>query len=54
MKPRDRVLKALNGEKVDRPPAFMTLTPETAMKMSKHLNLPYEEPLDSMLSTRIS
>jgi len=54
MKPRDRVLKALNGEKVDRPPAFMTLTPETAMKMSKHMNLPYEEPLDSMLSTRIS
>ncbi len=54
MKPRERVLKALNGEVVDRPPTFMTLTPEAAQKMSKHLNLPYEEPLDSMLSTRIS
>lgn len=54
MKPRDRVLKALNGEEVDRPPIFMTLTPEAAQKMSKHLNVPYEAPLDSMLSTRIS
>ncbi len=54
MKPRDRVLKALNGEEVDRPPIFMTLTPEAAQKMSKHLNMPYEEPLDSLLSTRIS
>jgi len=54
MKPRDRVLKALNGEEVDRPPIFMTLTPEAAQKMSKHLHVPYEKPLDSMLSTRIS
>ncbi len=54
MLPRERVLRALNGEEVDRPPIFMTLTPEAAQKMSKHMDLPYEEPLDSMLSTRIS
>lgn len=54
MKPKDRVLKALSKQEVDRPPIFMTLTPEAAMKMSTHMGVPYEKPLDSMLSTRIS
>ncbi len=54
MKSRDRVLKALNGEETDRPPIFVTLTPEAAQKMSAHLNVPYEEPYDSLLSTRMS
>lgn len=54
MTSRERVLKAINHEQPDRPPIFATLTPHAAKKLSKHLHLPYEEPLDSLLSTRIS
>jgi uroporphyrinogen decarboxylase len=54
MTSRERVLKALNHQQPDRPPMFVTLTPQVAAKLSKALNLPYEEPLDSLLSTRIS
>jgi len=51
---KERVLRAINGQEVDRPPVFATVTPQTAKKLSDHLALPYEEPLDSLLSTRIS
>jgi uroporphyrinogen decarboxylase len=44
----------LNGQEVDRPPVFATMTPQAARRVSEHLGLPYEEPLDSLLSTRIS
>ncbi len=52
MNSRERFLHTINGTIPDRPPVFATLTPQVAQKMSKYLNLPYEEPLDSMLSTR--
>ena len=51
MTSKDRVLKALNGEDVDRPPVFATVTPQVAKKVSDYLGLPYEEALDSLLST---
>ncbi len=54
MNSRERVLKTINREVPDRPPIFATLTPQAAKKLSDYHNLPYEEPLDSMLSTRIS
>ena len=54
MTSRERVISALNGREVDRPPVFTTMTPQAARKVSDHLGLPYEEPLDSLLSTRIS
>lgn len=54
MTSRERVIKALNHEQPDRPPVFATITPQVAAKLSKALNLPDEEPLDSLLSTRIS
>ena len=54
MNSRERFLLTINGEKPDRPPVFATLTPQVAEKMSKQLKVPYEEPLDSMLSTRAS
>jgi len=54
MNSRERFLSTINGEKSDRPPVFATLTPQVAEKMSKQLKVPYEEPLDSMLSTRAS
>lgn len=54
MNSKERVLRAINGQEVDRPPVFATVTPQTAKKCSDHLGLPYEEPLDSLLSSRIS
>ncbi len=54
MTSRERFITTINGGEPDRPPVFATFTPQVAEKMSKHLSLPYEEPLDSLLSTRIS
>ena len=54
MNSRERFITTINGGEPDRPPVFANFTPQVAEKMSKHLGLPYEEPLDSMLSTRIS
>ncbi len=54
MNSRERFLKTINKEIPDRPPVFATFTPQVAEKMSEYLRLPYEKPLDSMLSTRAS
>lgn len=54
MNPRERVLTTLAGKEPDRPPVFATLTPQVAKNLSEYLNLPYERPIDSLLSTRIS
>jgi len=54
MTPKERTLKAINGQKVDRPPVFATVSPQVAHKLSAHLGVPYEDALDSLLSTRIS
>lgn len=54
MNSRERFLKTIQGGVPDRPPIIATFTPQVAEKLSNHLNLPYEPPFDSMLSTRIS
>jgi uroporphyrinogen decarboxylase len=54
MNKRERFLKTINREIPDRPPLYVSLTPQAAKKLSIYMNLPYEEPLDSMLSTRAS
>ena len=54
MKPKERVLKAIQWKEVDRPPVFATLTPHAAKKLSDHQGLPYEEPIDSLLASRAS
>ncbi len=54
MRPRERILTVLEGKKPDRPPIFANLTPQAAEKLARALNLPYEPPFDSLLSTRIS
>jgi len=54
MNQRQRLLKAINRQTHDRPPVFATLTPQMAQTLSAHLGLGYEEPEDSLLSTRIS
>lgn len=52
MNSRERFLLTIDGKIPDRPPVFATLTPQAARKLSEHFHLRYEEPLDSMLSTR--
>lgn len=54
MNSRERFLNTITNQVPDRPPIFATFTPQVAKKLSKYLNVPYEEPLDSMLSTRAS
>lgn len=54
MNSRERFLKTINREIPDRPPVFANFTPQVALKMADYLNVEYEEPLDSMLSTRAS
>ncbi len=54
MDSRERFITTINGGEPDRPPVFANFTPQVAQKMSEYLGLPYEEPLDSLLSTRIS
>jgi len=54
MNSRQRVFTAIHHKEPDRPPVFVTLTPQVAKRLSDHLGLPYEEPVDSLLSTRIS
>jgi len=54
MNSRERFLTTINRGIPDRPPIICTFTPQVAEKMSKALGLDYEEPIDSLLSTRIS
>jgi uroporphyrinogen decarboxylase len=51
---RKRFLQTIYGEIPDRPPLYVSCTPQVAKKLCNHLDLPFEEPLDSMLSTRAS
>ena len=54
MTSRERVLTAINHKEPDRPPVYVTLTPQVAQQLSEFFDLPYEPPVDSLLSTRIS
>jgi uroporphyrinogen decarboxylase len=54
MDSRERFFKAVNHEQPDRPPLYVSLTPQTAVKLAKAAGMPEEPPLDSLLSTRIS
>lgn len=54
MTSRERFLETINGGIPDRPAFYSSVTPQVAEKLSAHLNLPYEAPVDSLLSTRIS
>lgn len=54
MNSRERFLLTVKREIPDRPPVFATFTPQVARKMSEHVKISYEEPIDSMLSTRAS
>ena len=54
MGPIERTLYAINHQQPDRPPVYVSLTPQVAAKLSEALHVPYEEPFDAMESARIS
>lgn len=54
MNSKERFQKTINGETPDRAPLYVSVTPQVAQKLCAKLNETYEEPLDSMLSTRAS
>jgi uroporphyrinogen decarboxylase len=54
MTSRERVRETIGRRIPDRPPLFVTVTPQVAENLARYLEIPYEEPLDSLLSTRIS
>ena len=54
MEPKERTLNAINHRQPDRPPVYVSLTPQVAKKLSEALHVPYEEPFDAMESARIS
>jgi uroporphyrinogen decarboxylase len=51
---RERTIAAISHREPDRPPLYLSLTPQVALMLSEHLGLPYEEPEDAMESARIS
>lgn len=54
MTQRERFLNTLNGLPTDRPPLYVSLVPQLAKRLSDHLGVPYEEPVSSLLGSRIS
>ncbi len=54
MNSKERFITTINGGIPDRPPLYVSVTPQVAKKISRHFGLDFEEPLDSMLSTRAS
>jgi uroporphyrinogen decarboxylase len=54
MNSRDRTIEAINHRQPDRPPVYVSLTPQVAKMLCEHLGFPYEEPADAMESSRIS
>ncbi|WP_430817183.1 uroporphyrinogen decarboxylase family protein [Carboxylicivirga sp. RSCT41] len=54
MNSKERFQKTINRETPDRAPLYVSVTPQVALKLCNKLNEPYQEPLDSMLSTRAS
>jgi uroporphyrinogen decarboxylase len=54
MEPKERTLAAINHRQPDRPPVYVSLTPQVAKKLSKKFGFPFEEPIDAMESARIS
>ena len=54
MDKRERTLAAINHKQPDRPPIYVSLTPQLAQTLSDHIGLAYEEPIDAMESSRIS
>lgn len=54
MNSKERTLLALNHQQPDRPPMYVSLTPQIAKMLCDVCNVEYEPPYDAMESARIS
>ncbi len=54
MDSRERTISAINHRQPDRPPLYVSLTPQMAEKLGELHGLPFEPPIDAMESSRIS
>jgi uroporphyrinogen decarboxylase len=54
MNSRERSIAAINHSQPDRPPVYVSLTPQIAEALSELNGVPYEPPVDAMESSRIS
>lgn len=54
MNHRERFINTLQGKPTDRPPLYVSMVPQLAKRLSAHLGVPYEEPISSLLGSRIS
>lgn len=54
MDSRERTLSAINHRQPDRPPLYVSITPQIAQKLCARFGVPFEEPIDAMESARIS
>lgn len=54
MDSKQRTIDAINHRQPDRPPIYVSLTPQVAKKLSDATGIPYEAPIDAMESARIS
>lgn len=54
MNSKERFLATLQGNKTDRPPLYVSLVPQLAKRLSDHLGVKYEQPVSSLLGSRIS
>jgi uroporphyrinogen decarboxylase len=50
MKPRERILMALNHEEPDRVPLYVEYTPEAKQKLLRHIGIRDENPSDALLA----
>lgn len=51
---RERFMNTLNGIPTDRPPLYVSMVPQLAKRLSERLGVPYEQPVSSLLGSRIS
>jgi uroporphyrinogen decarboxylase len=54
MNSRQRTIEAIHHRQPDRPPVYVSLTPQMAKKICDATGFPYEAPIDAMESARIS
>ena len=54
MEQRERTLAAIKHRQPDRPPIYVSLTPQVAQRLCEKFGYPYEEPFDAMEFARIS
>jgi uroporphyrinogen decarboxylase len=54
MNSRERTLTAIDHREPDRPPLYVSLTPQMAEKLCELQGMPFEPPIDAMESSRIS